>query len=130
MVVRFRKKVHKMRGYDRGFGEKKKHRGKGSRGGKGYAGSTKHKKSYIVRFEPHHFDHRGFHSLSKVEKKIANVGDLEKLAAGKAELNLTELGYDKLLGSGEISAPLAVRVSQFSKSAKAKIEKAGGKIVE
>lgn len=130
MVVRFRKKSHKMRGYDRGFGEKKKHRGKGSRGGKGCAGSTKHKKSYIVRFEPHHFDHKGFHSLSKREARIVNVGDLEKLAAGKTEINLTELGYDKLLGSGEISAPLAVHIAQFSKSAKEKIAKAGGKIVE
>ena len=28
------KKVHKMRGYRRGYGAKKKHRGKGSKGGK------------------------------------------------------------------------------------------------
>ena len=130
MVVRFKKKVRKMRGYNRGFGEKKKHRGKGSHGGKGYAGSTKHKKSYIVRFEPKHFDHKGFHSLSKEEARIVNVGDLQKLAVGKNEINLTGLGYDKLLGNGEISAPLTVHVSQFSKSAKAKIEKAGGKIAE
>ncbi len=118
-----------MRGYDRGFGEKKKHRGKGSHGGKGYAGSTKHKKSYIVRFEPKHFDHSGFHSIGREEKKIVKVGDLEKLAKG-SEINLTELGYDKLLANGEITKPINVRVAQFSKGAKAKIEKAGGKIVE
>jgi len=128
MVVRFRKKGRKMRGYDRGFGEKKKHRGKGSHGGKGYAGSTKHKKSYIVRFEPGHFDHKGFHSLSKTENRIANIGDIEKLSAGRNDINLTEMGYDKLLGKGDITKPLTVRVAKASKSAKAKIEKAGGKI--
>ncbi len=129
MPVRFRRKGRKMRGYDRGFGEKKKHRGKGSHGGRGYAGSTKHKKSYIVRFEPKHFDHRGFHPLQRTVDKIANVGGLEKLAKG-GEVNLTELGYDKLLAKGEVTKPVTVHVSKFSKGAKAKIEKAGGKIVE
>ncbi len=130
MVVRFRKKVRKMRGYDRGFGEKKKHRGKGSRGGKGYAGSTKHKRFYIQKYEPLHLGYKGFHSIGRKENRVINIRDLEKIASGKNEINLTELGYDKLLGRGEISAPLTVRIAQASKSAKDKIEKAGGKIAE
>jgi large subunit ribosomal protein L15 len=117
-----------MRGYDRGFGEKKKHRGKGSHGGKGYAGSTKHKKSYIRLFEPRHFDHKGFHPPAKKETRIINVKDLDRISKGMADINLSELGYSKLLGGGEIKSAVTVIVPQFSKVAKEKVEKAGGKV--
>ncbi len=131
MVVRFKKKTRGMRGsMTHGYGSKKKHRGKGSKGGKGFAGSTKHKKQMVLEANPNHFGHTGFHSLGKVENRTVNVGDLEILAAGKKEINLEEMGYDKLLGDGEISVSVAVRVPKFSKSAKEKIEKAGGKIEE
>lgn len=122
------KKVHKMRGYKRGFGSKKKHRGKGSKGGKGYGGSTKHKRSYIYAYEPEHFGYKGFHSLRK--KDVAsNIRDLEKISKDKSEIDLNELGFTKLLSNGEISKALTVRVKKFSKKAKEKIEKAGGKII-
>lgn len=131
MVVRFRKKSRGMRGsMTHGYGSKKKHRGKGSKGGKGFAGSTKHKKQMVLAKNPDHFGHTGFHPLGKTENKIINIGDLENLARGKNEINLEELGYQKLLGNGEISSPLTIHVAQSSKSAKEKIEKAGGKIVE
>ena len=60
------KKVQKMRGSKtHGYGAKKKHRGKGSKGGKGYGGSTKHNRTYIYAYEPEHFGHKGFHSMKK-----------------------------------------------------------------
>ncbi len=127
MPVKFKKKVRKMRGtMTYGYGAKKKHRGKGSQGGKGWGGSTKHKRSFIYAYKTDHFGHKGFHSLAKGEKVI-NVGELEKI--GKGEINLTQLGFGKLLGEGKISASITVHVNQFSKSAKEKIEQAGGKIV-
>jgi len=123
------KKIRGMRGSKtHGYGAKKKHRGKGSRGGKGYAGSHKHKFSYIVKYEPDHFGYKGFHSL-KTKDTVINIRDLEKLAGGKDEIDLTSLGFDKLLSAGEIKKPLTVAVKNCSKKAKEKIEKAGGKIV-
>ena len=127
MPTHFRKKITRQRGRRwHGWGAKKKHRGKGSRGGKGYGGSSKHKRSYIYAYEPEHFGYKGFHSLKKKGKAI-NVGNLEKF--GKLELDLNELGYTKLLSKGNVSSPLVVKVAKFSQRAKEKIEKAGGKII-
>lgn len=122
------KKVHKMRGYKRGFGSKKKHRGKGSKGGKGYGGSTKHKRSYIYAYEPDHFGYKGFHSLRKKDV-IINIKDLEKISKESNELNLNEMGFTKLLSDGEVSKAVTTKIKKFSKKAKEKIEKAGGKII-
>ena len=124
-----KKKVQKMRGSKtHGYGAKKKHRGKGSRGGKGYAGSHKHKYSYITSYEPDHFGFKGFRSLRKKDI-IINIRDLEKISKEKNELNLNEMGFTKLLSDGEISKALTIRIKKFSKKARAKIEKAGGKII-
>lgn len=124
-----RKKVRKMRGSKtHGYGSKKKHRGKGSRGGKGYAGSHKHKYSYIVKYEPWHFGYKGFHSLKKKEKTV-NIKELEKLSSGMNDIDLSALGIVKLLSAGELKRPITVHVSKCSKKAREKVEKAGGKIV-
>jgi large subunit ribosomal protein L15 len=111
-----------------GWGSQKKHRGAGSRGGRGRAGITKHNKlKYWKRGES--VGKRGFISLKQKMGKgnFLNIRDLEGLAPGKKEINLTELGYEKLLGSGEIKKPLVIKAKSFSPQAKAKIEKAGGK---
>lgn len=129
-----KKKVRKMRGSKtHGYGSKKKHRGKGSKGGKGYAGSHKHKFSYIVKYEPEHFGYKGFVSLKKKKRKekIINLDDVEKLAKDlkKNEIDLNEFGYTKLLARGDVSLPLIIKVKKFSSAAKEKLEKAGGKII-
>ena len=68
---------------------------------------------------------------------IINVSDLEVFEAGSTVTvaELTEKGlvnktYDgvKLLGNGEITKNITVKVSKASESAKAKIEAAGGKV--
>jgi len=134
MVVRKKKKVRKMRGTrSYGYGSHKKHRGGGSRGGRGKAGMHKHKWSYVVKYEPDHFGKRGFKRPVAATKKVKaiNVSGLEKLAvaAGKKKINLAELGYDKVLGSGKISTALKVSAGSFSKGAVEKIEAAGGKVI-
>jgi len=70
-----------------------------------------------------------------------NVGDLSQLAGellaqnrakeedGKIAVDLSELGYEKLLGGGKATRRLAVKVSKYSESAAKKIEEAGGEIV-
>ena len=140
MVVRRRRKVRKLRGSKtHGYGSKKKHRGKGSKGGKGYAGSHKHKWIWIVKYEPDHFGKHGFTSLKQIWRKRRhkeiNVGELEKLAESLGiksgdVLDLESLGYTKLLGRGTISKPFLVRVPSFSKHALKKLEAVGGKIIE
>ena len=122
------RKTRKMRGsFTCGYGSKKKHRGKGSKGGKGYAGSHKHHYIKIIKQEPGHFGRRGFSSLRKKASAV-NVGELEKLS-DKQEINLAEMGYQKLLGKGSVSRSITVTVDSASSIAKAKIEKAGGKLI-
>ncbi len=40
------------------------------------------------------------------------------------------MGVDKLLGSGRISKPIAVKVAEASASAEKKLKAAGGKLVK
>jgi large subunit ribosomal protein L15 len=129
-----RKKIEKKRGTRTcGAGGMRKRRGKGNRGGRGYAGSKKHRKSWFVKNEPGHIGKRGFvpksHNSMKTVKFI-NLDELEKLAAGKEEIVLDEFGIQKVLGSGAINRKLTVKANSFSRHAKEKIERAGGKAVE
>jgi large subunit ribosomal protein L15 len=131
MVVRKKKKSGKFRGSrTHGYGSHKKHRGAGSRGGRGKAGMHKHKWSSTIKYEPDRFGKRGFKRPSATTKKVnaINVGQLEKVAASKKTLNLAEFGYDKVLGSGTISTALDVTAASFSRGAVKKIEEAGGKV--
>ena len=84
--------------------------------------------------------HRGFNQASfRTEPAIVNVGDLAALPETVSEVNaavLVEHGFIrkdetflKILGTGELSRALTVTASKFSESAKAKIEKAGGKAI-
>jgi large subunit ribosomal protein L15 len=132
-----RKKTSKNRGsHTNGYGAKKKHRGKGSRGGKGLANIFKHKKVWARVKRPDLFERNtGFASLRmkgiKPYVKALNVCDLEGVLRGvdlKKEVDLGELGYDKLLGGGSINFPVKVRVSAFTERAEQKIQKAGGQI--
>ena len=102
----------------------------GGRGGKGYSGSKKHRKSWILTYERDHIGKRkGFISKTSKSVRAVNVRDLETLASGKKEIVLGDLGYDKVLGSGNITKKLNVKAKAFSRTAKEKIEKAGGKAV-
>lgn len=145
MVIRRKKKVRKFRGKRTyGYGSHKKHRGGGSRGGRGLAGMHKHKWSYTVKYAPDHFGKRGFKIPLAVTKKVKsiNLKQLDQLTeklveqklaekeGDKIKINLTKLGYQKVLGSGKIRKPLIVEAKFFSKKAIKKIEKAGGRVVK
>lgn len=72
---------------------------------------------------------RGFGNKSINEKPaIINVGDLEKLASEGA-IDRKTLGSVKILGGGEIKKAVTIDGLKVSRSAKAKIEAAGGKII-
>lgn len=135
MVVHRRKKFRKMRGSRScGYGSHKKHRGAGSRGGRGKSGRFKHKKSWVIRFEPDYFGKRGFTVPPEVKKevRIINLRDIDNLAKKlkKTEIDLGELGYDKVLSKGKLTQPLTIKAKKFVEKAKKKIEDVGGKAVE
>jgi large subunit ribosomal protein L15 len=82
--------------------------------------------------------HRGFNQYRfRTEFEVINVGDLARLDEAVTEVTpavLADRGLIrrseapvKVLGGGELTRALTVTASKFSGSAKAKIEKAGGK---
>jgi large subunit ribosomal protein L15 len=142
-LARKYRKARKMRGSRTcGYGRVGQHRKHGGKGGHGLAGLHKHKWSYAIKYMPDHFGKHGFvrHVPGAGERSYINVGDLEdilnsitkqkKLKEGEAQtIDLVELGFDKLLGSGRISRPVTVRVRSVSELAKTKIQNAGGQII-
>ena len=72
----------------------------------------------------------------KHKEKVINVSELDEISMlstetekGKTHVNLTSLGYTKLLGTGKITKPLIVNVPTCSKTAAEKIKKAGGQVL-
>ncbi len=120
-----------------GWGQIGQHRASGSRGGVGGAGKHKHFFLRTLKEEPDHFGHEQFHALRKSDvSRWVNLRDLNKLLRysksgedGKTVLDLGELGYEKLLGSGRVEAVFTIKVKQASKSAKDKITEAGGEVL-
>jgi large subunit ribosomal protein L15 len=105
-------------------------RGAGKRGGRGNAGMNKHRVMTRIKYMPKHWGMHGFNrdpSLRNVSVTI-NVGQLEELANGATELDLSALGIDKLLGTGKVSSALTVTVDSASAKAVEKIEAAGGSV--
>lgn len=82
---------------------------------------------------------RGFHNRWALSVAIVNVGDLEAICAAGEEVNpdtlkakhLTAGRYDvlKILGDGPLTKKLTVSAHRFSRSAREKIEQAGGQAV-
>jgi large subunit ribosomal protein L15 len=120
-----------------GWGQIGQHRASGSRGGVGNAGKHKHFYIRTLKEEPEHFGHEQFHALRKSDiTRWVNLKDLNQLMKyskatedGKVVLDLSELGYEKLLGAGRVDAVVSVKVKKASKSAKEKITEAGGEVL-
>ncbi len=135
MPVNKRKKNSRLKGsHTYGWGSKKKHRKAGNRGGHGMSGTGKrsdHRKTMILKkYGNEYFGRTGFKRPQKVLLKIKtiNVQDLNKFKEDK--IDLIKLGYNKLLGKGSITKKVTIIVPKFSESAKEKIEKAGGQVLE
>ena len=65
----------------------------------------------------------------KLEEIALNLTSKKQPKGTKISVNLTEMGFDKLLGEGKITLPISVRVSSCSQSAARKIKEAGGEIL-
>jgi large subunit ribosomal protein L15 len=127
------RKTRKMRGSrTHGYGRIGQHRDAGSKGQR-KVGRHKHLWSYVTTYEPDYFGKKGFTSPQSLKRKenTLNIKQLNALTVEKdtAQVNLTSLGYTKLLGTGKITKPLTVTVPTCSKTAAEKIKKAGGKVL-
>lgn len=111
------------------------------RGGKGQTARAGYKISPHVKLSlvGHLPKKKGFKSL-RVRPAVLNLGDLQKRFKTGEEITIKKL-YDvgllerpklkvKILGNGELTKKFIVEAHAFSKSAKEKIEKAGGKAIE
>ena len=124
------RKIRKTRGSrTQGYGRIGQHRDSGSKGQR-KVGRHKHLWSLVVTSEPNYFGKHGFTSPQSLHRKenTINLNKLDEIAQ-TPQINLTELGYTKLLGTGKITKPLTITISTYSKSAQEKIKKAGGEIV-
>jgi large subunit ribosomal protein L15 len=118
--------------------------GLGKTAGRGQKGQYARTRGFKPHFEggqtplQRRLPKRGFRNPFSAVTAAVNVGDLEVLTPGTTvdERVLLERGlvrgrFDriKILGNGELTKSMTVSAHAFSKSAVAKIEKAGGKVV-
>lgn len=79
---------------------------------------------------------RGFTNIWRTEYAVINVGDLDAFEGAITPEALAEHGMVragsplKVLGTGEVTRAITVTAHKFSKSARAKIEAAGGRCEE
>ena len=111
------------------------HKGQGSRAGFSVHPTFEGGQMPLVRRIPK----RGFNNRWALTVAVVNIGELDKRFAEGDEVNIETLkakslakgSFDvlKVLANGELTKKLKVSAHRFSKSAKDKIEKAGGEIV-
>ncbi|HET6405779.1 MAG TPA: uL15m family ribosomal protein [Candidatus Thermoplasmatota archaeon] len=140
-----KRKSSKRRG-DREQGRgKKKGRGAGLRGGRGNAGRHKHKRVHYAKLgQEFGYTNYGFKIPDEAQKTVisVNVSELDDRLPQLVEMgeatkegdvyvvDLAKMGVDKLLGGGQIRSKARITVATATPGAKAKVEEAGGAIVE
>lgn len=116
--------------------------GKGKQAGRGQSGQTK-RSTVRLGFEGgqnplfRRIPKRGFNNVNHVEYQIVNLDDLEKTFKANSVVSyetLFEHGLIKrsmpvkILGRGQLTKKLTVKIPALSETARLAIEKAGGKI--
>ena len=135
------KKLRGSRTHGRG---KKAGRGAGIIGGHGNAGLGKHERLRMLKYDREHFGRRGFkrpqcvvsaNRIINIKEMLEQLDNYVSLGFAKSEggsynIDLTEAGVDKLLGTGDINIAVNVTVSQISAQAREKIVASGGSVTE
>ena len=116
--------------------------GKGKQAGRGQSGQTK-RSTVRLGFEGgqnplfRRIPKRGFNNVNHIEYQIVNLDDLEKTFKANSVVSyetLFEHGLVKrsmpvkILGRGQLTKKLTVKIPALSETARLAIEKAGGKI--
>jgi large subunit ribosomal protein L15 len=130
---RNRKRVGRGMGSGHGKTSTRGHKGQGSRSGSSLMRGFEGGQMPLHRRLPK----RGFTNIFRTEYTVLNLDRLAEL--GETELTLEKFTAKgllkrrnellKILGNGEIGAAVTVHAHKFSKTAREKIEKAGGKAV-
>ncbi len=130
---RNRKRVGRGMGSGHGKTSTRGHKGQGSRSGSSLMRGFEGGQMPLHRRMPK----RGFTNIFRTEYTVLNLDRLAEL--GETELTLEKFTAKgllkrrnellKILGNGEIGAAITVHAHKFSKTAREKIEKAGGKAV-
>ncbi len=132
-AIKKRKRVGRGPGSGHGKTSCRGHKGANARSGGGVLPGFEGGQMPLKRRLPK----RGFHNLFKKRFTIINIRDLARFEKGRlvdAETLITSglaKGHHagiKLLGEGNINYPLTLKVHSCSKTAKEKIEAAGGKV--
>ena len=127
-----RKRVGRGPGSGLGKTAGKGHKGQKSRSGYRRQAGFEGGQMTLVRRVPK----RGFTNLFKTTYSVVNLHQLEGFEREVTPQSLVEQGLIKsgalvkVLGDGEVSKPLTVVAHKFSRSARAKIEAAGGSCQE
>jgi large subunit ribosomal protein L15 len=132
------RKIRKHRGSrNHGWGQVGQHRASGHKGGVGQTGMLKHHFSTMLKEYPDHYGHDSTHPPHpNITKKWTSIRDLDDLFAKsgtkegeKKILDLDSLGYDKLLGGGQVKNAYTVKIKQSTTSAQEKVKQAGGEVL-
>ncbi|MGC8969124.1 MAG: uL15 family ribosomal protein [Conexivisphaera sp.] len=121
-----------------GWGRVGQHRKSGRTGGRG--GLKRHKRSWMLKYEPDHFGYHGFyrHPAPNKVRRWVNVRDLDEIYEGSGSrateggvpvIDLASMGIEKLLGGGSVSRAYKVIVGSATPSAVEKVKGAGGSVV-
>ena len=127
-----------------GWGQIGQHRKHGEKGGRN-VGKHKHLWSYVLRYEPNYFGKSGFKTPQSItgesNPKTINIAQIDQIIdkqtrtktitkkRGKPYIDLTSLGYQKLLAKGKLTKPAIIKINKWSESAAKKIEEAGGQLI-
>ncbi len=133
-AVKKRRRVGRGPGSNWGKTAGRGHKGHGSRSGGGVHPRFEGGQMPLQRRLPK----RGFYNPFRKEFVVLNVGDLQgfdanavvdiELLRSKNLIPKNMKSGVKILGDGELTIPLTVRAHRFSKSARQKIEAAGGTV--
>jgi len=132
---RKRKRIGRGTGSGHGKTAGRGHKGQHSRAGASFHPTFEGGQMPLVRRIPK----RGFNNRFALQVVAVNVDDLQRCFDDGAEVTLEALRqkhlatgrFDvlKVLGDGELTKTLTISAHRFSRQAKEKIEKAGGRIV-
>ena len=127
-----------------GWGQIGQHRKHGEKGGR-KVGRHKHLWTYVLKYEPNYFGKKGFKTPQTItgesHPKTINITQIDQIInkqtrqkqihkkQGKLYLDLTSLGYQKLLATGTPTKPYIIKINTWSQTAAKKIEEAGGKLI-
>jgi len=127
-----------------GWGQIGQHRKHGEKGGR-KVGRHKHLWTYTLKYEPDYFGKKGFKTPQTItgqsHPNTINIDQLDQIIEkqtrqkqttkkqGKPYIDLTSLGYHKLLAKGKLTKPALIKVEAYSENAQKKIQEAGGKII-